>query len=575
MAEEIRAKLILEGADKADQQVKKVAKSTKDLSKEAKGALGDFQIMGVSINGLKSSFAKLIPIAKSMFTTVKIGIASTGIGLLVLAVGALFTFFTKTKIGAEALSVAFKGVGAAISVITDRISAIGGAIVKVFKGDFKGAAEEAKGALSGLGAEIVKETKAALALERAFIKLTDSNRELRVKTAESKAEIEALKIIAEDITKTDAERTEAAQAAFDKEQSLMAERIAAAEQALRIKREENALGESLAEDLDAEADLQIELAAIKEESTAKQIGLQNFLNGLKEATRAKEKAAADEALKEEDERIAKEVELRIALKEKRATEAEELRVRQEELVLLSIDNAQELALKELEFKMDAELRAVEGKENAEQQKLLIQQKYTKLRNNLATAEAQFSVQSAMQSADVVKGTLGSLASSQVQGTKKWKNLKIAEATISGLQASINAFKSTAEIPVLGAALAPIAAAAALLATQQNISSIKSTPIPEQTLAAGGIVGGYGTGTSDSVRARLSKGETVINAKSSKMFLPLLSQMNAAGGGDDFAASGNTAQQADNGGSVIKAYVLSDDMSSDQDRLNKIRRRASL
>jgi hypothetical protein len=579
--EEIRAKVVIDNKG-AQKSIKEVTKSTKELNEEAKGAIGNFQVMGVSINGIKASFSKAIPIAKGLFSTVKAGIASTGIGLLVIAVGSLITYFTKTKKGAEILSVAFKGVGAAISVITDRISSIGGAIIKVFKGDFKGAAEDAKSAVTGLGDEIRKETAAAIELGKAFNGLRDSQRDLRVKTAESKAEIEALKIIAEDITKTDAERTKAAQEAFNKEQALMDERVALAEEALRIKREENALGESMAEDLDEEAELQIELAAIKEESTAKQISLQNFLNGLKEATKAKEKAAADEAIKLAEEEAARKKEIadqeeadRLEREAKKAEEADQLRIRQEEVALLNIENAQERELQQLEFKMQAEMRAVDGFENAEEQKTLIKAKYTKLRNNLTTSEAEFSIANANAAAAVVTSSLSTLAANHVQGTKSWKNLKIAEATISGFQAAVNAFKSTSEIPLVGGALAPIAAATALAAMQQQISQIKSTPIPEQKLARGGIVSGMGTGTSDSVRTRLSKGETVINARSSKMFLPLLSQINSAGGGDDFAASGDTALQSEAGAPVVKAYVLADDMSSNQDRLNKIRRRSTL
>ena len=49
-------------------------------------------------------------------------------------------------------------------------------------------------------------------------------------------------------------------------------------------------------------------------------------------------------------------------------------------------------------------------------------------------------------------------------------------------------------------------------------------------ADGGLVIGPGTGTSDSVNAKLSNGESVINAKSTKMFAPILSAINQAGGG---------------------------------------------
>ena len=46
----------------------------------------------------------------------------------------------------------------------------------------------------------------------------------------------------------------------------------------------------------------------------------------------------------------------------------------------------------------------------------------------------------------------------------------------------------------------------------------------------GMVKGPGTGTSDSVNAKLSNGEVVINAKSTKMFAPILDAINQAGGG---------------------------------------------
>lgn len=46
----------------------------------------------------------------------------------------------------------------------------------------------------------------------------------------------------------------------------------------------------------------------------------------------------------------------------------------------------------------------------------------------------------------------------------------------------------------------------------------------------GQVTGPGTGTSDDINAKLSNGEVVINAKSSKKFAPILSAINEAGGG---------------------------------------------
>jgi plasmid maintenance system antidote protein VapI len=54
---------------------------------------------------------------------------------------------------------------------------------------------------------------------------------------------------------------------------------------------------------------------------------------------------------------------------------------------------------------------------------------------------------------------------------------------------------------------------------------------------GGYISGVGNGTSDSIPAMLSNGESVINAKSTAMFGGLLSAINVAGGGKKFANGG--------------------------------------
>ena len=130
-----------------------------------------------------------------------------------------------------------------------------------------------------------------------------------------------------------------------------------------------------------------------------------------------------------------------------------------------------------------------------------------------------------------------------------------------------------EIPVIGTFLAPIAAAGAIATGLRNLSAINNAPIP---FAQGGMVGGYGSGTSDSVNARLSKGETVINAKSTRMFKPILSQINQAGGGVGFA-DGGTLDTGSGGMTtgVVKAFVVADDMTDEQQRLSNIRRKATI
>ena len=275
-------------------------------TKDVQGLASEFKVMGVSLNTIKSSLKSVGTIAKGSFKTITMGIKSTGIGLLVIAFGSLVTFLTKTKRGAEILEVAFAGLSATFNVIVDRVSKFGGAIVKLFQGDTKGALKDVKGAFTGIGDEIRQDTKDAIALKQATVNLRDSQRELNVETARQRSEIERLKLIAEDVTKSEAERLEAAEKAFKIENDLLNKRVANAEENLRITKEENALGESSAEDLDREAQAEIDLFNIKQESITKQIELNNKINAIrKEAETKRQQEIEDDKKAEEEARAEK------------------------------------------------------------------------------------------------------------------------------------------------------------------------------------------------------------------------------------------------------------------------------
>jgi phage-related protein len=287
----------------AAKDTEKLTNELKDTNKEAKESIGNFQIMGVSINGLKTAFKSAAGQAKFLFSSIKAGILSTGVGALLIAFGSLLTFFTRTKKGAELLERTFAGLGAAVDVIVDRVSKFGGAIVKLFQGDTKGALQDVKGAFKGIGDEIQREVDLIIELKRQSQELRDSERELRVETAERRAEIEGLKLIAEDLTKTEKERLDAAQKAFDIENELLDKRVANAEEAVRIQKEQVETSESLEEDLDTLADLEVALADIRIESTTKQIELNNKINGIKREAEAKEIAALKEIIDLENQRV--------------------------------------------------------------------------------------------------------------------------------------------------------------------------------------------------------------------------------------------------------------------------------
>lgn len=108
------------------------------------------------------------------------------------------------------------------------------------------------------------------------------------------------------------------------------------------------------------------------------------------------------------------------------------------------------------------------------------------------------------------------------------------------------------------------------------------------LAGGGVISGPGGGKSDLIPAMLSNGESVINANSTAMFRPLLSSINAIGGGKRFAEGGmalSNFTQAQSMGQLgdimtmnsqpIKTYVVAQDMTNQQMMDREIKTRSTI
>jgi len=116
--------------------------------------------------------------------------------------------------------------------------------------------------------------------------------------------------------------------------------------------------------------------------------------------------------------------------------------------------------------------------------------------------------------------------SEIAGAFGQENAKMAKAAqvLGAVQALISTYAGQAEalklpFPLNFAAMAAIAAKGFGL-----VAAIKSTSVPK--MAEGGRVAGPGSGTSDSIRAWLSNGEFVVNAKATRDNLPLLEAINA-------------------------------------------------
>lgn len=113
-----------------------------------------------------------------------------------------------------------------------------------------------------------------------------------------------------------------------------------------------------------------------------------------------------------------------------------------------------------------------------------------------------------------------------------KAMAVASKVLALAEIAINTGKAIAKMvsAEAGKGIAGLVTMATGIATiLANIATAIKT-VKSAKFATGGDVTGPGTGTSDSIHAMLSNGESVLTAKATSMFAPILSAMNQAGGG---------------------------------------------
>jgi hypothetical protein len=353
---------------KLDNALKASEDAFDNLGESSKKALeGADQLTG----GLASSIYKGVQSVGAMVKgmgLLKVALISTGIGAIAVAVGTLAAYFTQTAEGAAMLQVVTQQLGAIFHTIIQRIADLGGAIVKLFSGDFEGAARDAKAAVTGIGEEIKQVSAAQAALTRATQALARAQNGVTVETAKSRAEIERLKGLSDDTTKSINERIQAAEKASGMESKLLQQRVANAKEELRIARESLHGRQASVEEARNLADLEAEVYNLQAESSTLQTELRNKINGL----RAEQKAAAEErkaqAQEEKEQKAAQQAEL-----------DEELR-KNEEKRIAAQDRLERALWESTASEIDKEVRAIEDKYN-ELEALAIE-------NGLATEEIE-------------------------------------------------------------------------------------------------------------------------------------------------------------------------------------------
>ena len=336
--------------------------------------------------GMVSKFKTIVKGVKKgigAFKSLKVAIAATGLGALVLVVGSLVTAFKSSEEGQNQFAKLMGVIRAITAVLIDRLAALGSLIIdvftkpgevlknfkenlnnyvnkqiekaletlgllgsalkKVFSGDLKGAAEDAaKGwvklneqfnpavvitkklakATANLVKEMAKEAKAAANIADMRAKADKADRELMVQRAEAnRKRAELLEKSVDKEKYSVQERIGFLQEAAALEESITNKEIEAAQLRLDAKIAENALGLSTKEDLEEEARLKAELINLETARLSKQREVTSQIIAFKAEAQAEEDRITAEAEAKRKEREDQELKDKEEL-EKKKLEAE-------------------------------------------------------------------------------------------------------------------------------------------------------------------------------------------------------------------------------------------------------------
>lgn len=251
---------------------------------------------------------------------------------------------------------------------------------------------------------------------------------------------------------------------------------------------------------------EIELSNTKLTAEQKQLIEDSYQKKLDEMTSEYERKKQEKAME------ALELELSNRLAAAKIAGEDELQV--------ELENAKKRldSLQQLEGESDAEFKA---------RQLEAQQEYLDAKEELAQREIEIE-QAKFEAASQITGALSGLFDQLGEDNKAFmilsKTLALAEVAINTGKAISSAVAEAAKGPF------GIAKAVSLIATIITNMTTAIGIINSAKFADGGLVEGPGTGTSDSIPAMLSNGESVMTARATSMFAPLLSAINVAGGG---------------------------------------------
>ena len=528
-------KIALKAVNKDRKKANKTLKESTANSRDYSGVLGMIdQKTGGLISGMKG-MTKSIGGATKGLKLMKVAIIGTGIGALLIAVTSLAAAFTSSEKGQNKFAKIMAVIGsvtgnlvtmlsdlgekimsvfsdpkqalidfkdAIIENVTNRITSLidtfgylGSAIKKVFEGDFSGAMDSAKAAgssfvdtmtgvkgtidkvsnsVSALSAELIREAKIAGRIADQRAKADKLDRDLIVERAKAnRSRAELLEKAVNKELYSAAQRIEFLKEAGKIEDEITAKEIEAAKLRYNAKVAENALANSTKDDLLEEANLKAALINLETAKLTKAKEVTTQIIALNAEEAAALKVIDDERIRLEDEASQAHLEREVTRKGKLND-------------LMKTMNEQRMNDLADTFEKQAILRQQEAHSQLMELKATAAQKaaiVTYWENKVTEAQDKDKAKKADDDRDVLNAKLSAAAtgfhllrSMAEKDSKLAKGLAIAQATVSGYQAVLNAYTTAYKSPItIGFPAYPyVQAGLAGAFALKNIQAIKST-----------------------------------------------------------------------------------------------------
>lgn len=270
-----------------------------------------------------------------------------------------------------------------------------------------------------------------------------------------------------------------------------------------------------------------------------------------------EKAATDEQIQKDAEMLQRKAEVERMSMENRLNAVQEGSLLFLELSRQQADKEHELRQQEIDQELLLEQNRIENLVASEEEKNalleLAQQKHNQqtIANDRERTDAQKQIAQAekqmkLDAFNSVKSGIDAMAQHSKAFAVMSKTIALAEIAINTGKAIATGIAQAMAVPfpgnliaiatTIGTVMANIATA---ISTVKSAKFAKGGRVDTRQYASGGDVRGAGTGTSDSIHAMLSNGESVMTAAATSMYAPVLSAMNQSAGGNPITGGGST------------------------------------